>query len=315
MKEELKIGTLTLDNPLILAPMEGVNSISFMKTCAIYGAGMVETQAIESVEDNFYDLKKLEQITIPVSFQLLTSDSKKALELIKQTEAYVNCFDLNCGCPLKRVLGEKKGGYLLTQPQKLRLLIRTIRQATTKPLTIKIRKGFDDKRINYLEIGLIAQEEGVDAVILHARTVRQGYSGKADWDSFKKLKKHLSIPVIANGDIAKPGHTKFLLEQHYADGIMIGRLARNNPGIFKTAQQALNSKPIDNPEAREYITVFRKHYLKEQKQTLNQYQDHICWLISETRQAKKLKQDIRKANNHKEVDAILQGAKLLYNKQ
>ena len=265
---------------------------------------MVSTQAIETPQDNFYTMSRLQDINTPVAFQIMTGRPEIARELTKSVQEYVDVIDLNFGCPLPHILGQKAGGYLLQFPHLMERIVRAVREETSKPITIKIRKGFDDKRITYTQIGEQAKEWGADAITLHARTVKQRYTGKADWSSFSRLKEHTSLPVIANGDIFLPGHVKTLIETKQADGVMIGRGAKKNPGIFRAMKQALQSQPQTPPRRSEVFTYFYKEYAKQEKTQLSELQDHAKWMTAGLKQASIAKQQIQEARTYEELRRI-----------
>jgi tRNA-dihydrouridine synthase B len=301
----MKIGDVQLKVPTILAPMEAVNCEAFLKTCSKYGCGLVTTQAIETVETNFYTLKELKKINCPVTFQIMTNNPQDALALAKQVENYVDVIDFNFGCPLKEILGKKSGGYLLQFPHLIRKIVEPVIQSTSLPVTIKIRLGFDAKRETFLEIGKLAEEIGVSAITLHARYVKDGYSGKARWEKIKELKESISIPVIGNGDIAKVGHAKFLLEKKYCDAVMIGRTAKNNPGFFAELANEFGDEKKQVPTTKEILYTFYEQYMEQEKKNLQQIQDHACWIVSGEKNATEIKEKIRKTKNFEEIKHIL----------
>lgn len=302
----ITIGSVKLKTPTILAPMEAVNCEAFLKTCADYNCGLITTQAIEKIENNFYDLEELKKIDCPVSFQIMTNNAEDALAIVKKVENHVDIIDFNFGCPLKEILGKKAGGYLLQFPHLIKKIVEPVIKKTKLPVTIKIRLGFDEKRETFLEIGKMAEEIGISAITLHARYVKDGYSGKAKWEKIKELKKELSIPVIGNGDIFKIGHAKTLLERKYCDAIMIGRQVKNNPGFFvELANEFNEDKKEKIPRTKEMFINFYDHYMEQEKKNLQQLQDHASWIVSGEKNAKELKKQIRSAKSYKEVQRII----------
>lgn len=297
----MKIGNVNLESPTILSPMEAVNCEAFMKTCADMGAGMVSTQAIESVKDNFYNLDVLKKIKTPTSFQILTAKPEVALELAKQVEGSVDVIDFNFGCPRNNILGQKAGGYLLQFPHLIERIVKPIIDEVNIPVTIKIRKGFDHRRIKFAEIGKLADDMGASAITMHGRTVRQKYTDKADWQAIKRLHTNSKIPVIANGDISKIGHVKAILEQEIADGVMIGRAAKNNPRLFLEIKNNLLNENNTVPTRLELLKIFYKHYQKQAKQSLHQVQDHAAWFSAGHPSADALRDSIRKTTSVEEI--------------
>jgi tRNA-dihydrouridine synthase B len=302
----MKIGNIKLELPTLLAPMEAVNCEAFMKTCADMKAGMVSTQAIENTANNFYDLDVLKKIRTPVSFQIMTNKTNIALELAKQVEGSVDCIDFNFGCGLKKILGKKAGGYLLQFPHLIEQIVKPVIEEVKTPVSIKIRTGFNEKKINYSEIGKIAETIGASAITLHGRTVRQKYTSKANWESIKKLHQEVSIPVIANGDISKTGHVKTLLEQNYADAVMIGRAAKTDPRVFLQIKNNLKNEQARIPSKYELLKIFYNHYQKQEKQSLHQIQDHASWFITGHKQADILRNKIRKTNSPEDIISLFE---------
>lgn len=302
----MKIGTTTLDVPTLLAPMEAVNCEAYIKLCADMGAGMVSTQAIENSNNNFYDMNVLKKIKTPVSFQIMTHKPDIALKLAKEVEGNVDAIDFNFGCPLKHILGKKAGGYLLQFPHLIQRIVEPVINEVKTPITIKIRKGFDHNKITFTEIGKMADEIGVSAITMHARTVRQRYTDKADWQAIKKLNNDCKIPVIGNGDVSKVGHAKAMLEQHIARGVMIGRAVKNDPRLFLQIRNNILNQQTKIPTRLELLEQFYTHYQEQTKQHLHQIQDHAAWFISGHQHADTLREHIRKTQSVEEIFDIYQ---------
>lgn len=306
--KEVKIGNVKIKRPTALAPMEAVNSEAYLRTCGYYGAGILNTQAMESLNNQFYDLKKIRKNNI-LSFQMMVKNGEEALNIAKEIESDVDIIDFNFGCPIKTILGQKKGGYLLDFPNLITKIIKPVIDEVNVPVTIKIRSGFNDKRLTYLQNGLLAQELGVSAITLHGRTVRDAYTNQAKWDQIKELKEKLDIPVIGNGDINKPGHAKSHLERNECDIVMIGRGVKGNPSLFSQINQTLNGEKVKEVSKLEQFKVFYKFFKEQEKQKLSELKDHAKWQTYSLPNAGDLKIAIDKTKTEEEIINIFEELK------
>ena len=238
MVKTLKIGNVTLENNLILAPMAGVTDLPFRLLCKEQGAGllcmeMVSAKAIYYRNRNTEALLSIDERELPVSLQLFGSDADIISEMAKRIEERpFSILDLNMGCPVPKVAGNGEGSALMKNPALVEEIVSKTVKAIKKPVTVKIRKGFDAAHVNAVEIARIAEASGAAAVAVHGRTREQYYQGKADWDIIRQVKEAVRIPVIGNGDVVSPESAEAMLRETGCDGIMIGRGAQGNPWLF-----------------------------------------------------------------------------------
>ena len=231
----MKIGNVTIDNYVVAAPMAGVTDLPFRLLLKEQGAGlvcseMVSAKAIYYNNKNTEALMAMDERERPFSLQLFGSDPALMADMAKKIEDRpFDILDINMGCPVPKVVNNGEGSALMKQPLLAGKIIEAMAKATTKPVTVKIRKGFDDTCINAPEMAHIAQESGAAAVAVHGRTREQYYHGRADWEIIRQVKERVSIPVIGNGDIDSPEAAKAIMAQTGCDGIMIGRGLQGNP--------------------------------------------------------------------------------------
>lgn len=254
---KLKIGDVVLENNVILAPMAGVTDLAFRLLCRRAGAGLVCMEMV-SAKAIYYNNKNTEELLaihpqeVPASLQLFGSDPKILAEMAKRIEERpFSILDFNMGCPVPKVVNNGEGSALMKEPKLVEEILSGLVRAVDKPVTVKIRKGFNESCCNAVEIARIAEGCGVAAIAVHGRTREQYYSGRADWDIIRQVKQAVKIPVIGNGDVDSPRAAKALLEQTGCDGVMIGRAAQGNPWIFRDTVAFLETGSVPEPPDRQ----------------------------------------------------------------
>jgi tRNA-dihydrouridine synthase B len=232
-----RISDVKINNPFIAAPMAGISDNAYRIFAKFLGCSLVFSEMATSYglmlkHEKSFDITRITDYERPCAVQIFGNDPDIITEAASMIEENADIIDVNMGCPVPKVLKTKSGGYLLNEPQKIGRIVRKLKEIIKKPVTVKLRIGWDENNINVLEIAKIVEFEGADAVSIHGRTVKQGYSGKADYEYIKKAKSIIKIPVIASGDIQSAYRAKQVLDYTGCDGLMVGRAARGNPWIF-----------------------------------------------------------------------------------
>ena len=245
----MNIGTVSLKNEYILAPMAGFTDLPFRLICSKMGAGMVCMEMISAMAINYKNVKTFEMLKIHpdesvVSLQLFGKEPEVMAEAAKTIDEYpFDILDVNMGCPVKKIVENGEGSALMKNPVLAGKIIDALVKSSSKPVTVKIRSGFDAAHINAKEMAKVAEESGASAVCVHSRTREMFYEGSADWDLIREVKESVSIPVIGSGDVKDIESANRMKEVAKVDGVMIGRAARGNPWLFKTLSEGKEYKP------------------------------------------------------------------------
>lgn len=262
----MQIGNVEVKNNVILAPMAGVTDLPFRLLCKEQGCGMlysemVSAKAILYGNKNTEELLKVTAGENPIAVQLFGSDPQIMADMAKQIEERdFDTIDINMGCPVPKVVNNGEGSALMKNPLLVGEIVSAMAKAVHKPVTVKIRKGFNDQMINAPEIAHVIQESGGAAVAVHGRTREEYYSGTADWDIIRQVKERVSIPVIGNGDIFSAEDAIAMIKQTGCDGIMVGRGARGNPWIFQRISHYMETGEIlEKPSNEEIRTMILRH--------------------------------------------------------
>ena len=313
----LTIGSVTIPNNLILAPMAGVTDLPFRLLCKEQGAGllcmeMVSAKAILYKNRNTEELMAIDPRELPVSLQLFGSDPDIMAQIAHQIEERpFDILDINMGCPVQKIVGNGEGSALMKNPKLAGEIIEKCVKAINKPVTVKIRKGFDAEHVNAVEMARIAQESGAAAVAVHGRTREQFYSGKADWDIIRQVKEAVSIPVIGNGDLLCAEDVTAMYEQTGCDGFMIGRGAQGNPWIFQQILHTFNTgEHLPKPSFEQVTEMMLRHArmmieYKGEYTGIREIRKHGAWYTAGYPKSAKLRVAINEVETYEQLEDLL----------
>ena len=313
----LKIGNVELENRYILGPMAGVTDLPFRLLCREQGAGllcmeMVSAKAIMYNNRNTEQLLTIHPDERPVSLQLFGSDPKIMSEMAKRIEERpFAILDINMGCPVPKVVKNSEGSALMKDPKLVYEIVSSMVKAIEKPVTVKIRKGFDDDHVNAVEIARIIEEAGAAAVAVHGRTREQYYSGKADWDIIRQVKEAVSIPVIGNGDVTSPERAEELVRRTGCDGVMIARGAQGNPWIFSEMITYEETGVVPPRPGKEELKEMMLRHARLQLEYKGEYsgiremRKHVAWYTKGIPGAARLREKINAVESLGELENLL----------
>lgn len=305
-------------NKTVLSPMAGITDLAFRLICKEMGAGLVVTEMV-SAKGLYYKDKGTKILTTikeeerPVSLQIFGSDPDIMSQVIREDLNFrddVDIIDINMGCPAPKIVKNGDGSALMKDPILVSEILSKCVEASSKPLTVKIRSGWDKDSVNGMEIARIAEDSGVDSITVHARTREMYYSGEADWDIIAEIKSGLKIPVIGNGDIFTASDALDMLKYTGCDGVAIGRGAMGNPFLFRQINDLLEAREVYLPTYDQQLKTILAHIelssrLKGEKMAMKEMRKHIAWYIKGLRNSNEIKNLVNTIEDRERIEEIL----------
>lgn len=317
MKMKWKIGDVQIDNPFVLAPMAGVTDLPFRKLCKEQGAGlicmeMVSAKAISFHNKNTEALMEIDKCENPVSMQLFGSEPELMARVAAEIEERpFDILDINMGCPVPKVVNNGEGSALLKNPELIVKIVKSVSSAIKKPLTVKVRIGFENEPVDIVDIAKRVEDAGAAAIAVHGRTRQQYYSGTADWDAIRRVKEAVSIPVIGNGDVDSPEKAEALIKETGCDGVMIGRAVRGNPWLFRELNHYLETgEKLSRPSVEEVREMILRHArmqidLKGEFTGIREMRKHVAWYTAGMRHSAALRRETNLVSSYEELEKLL----------
>lgn len=317
MKMKWKIGDVQIDNPFVLAPMAGVTDLPFRKLCKEQGAGlicmeMVSAKAISFHNKNTEALMEIDKCENPVSMQIFGSEPELMARVAAEIEERpFDILDINMGCPVPKVVNNGEGSALLKNPELIVKIVKSVSSAIKKPLTVKVRIGFENEPVDIVEIAKRVEDAGAAAIAVHGRTRQQYYSGTADWDAIRRIKEAVSIPVIGNGDVDSPEKAEALIKETGCDGVMVGRATRGNPWIFRELNHYFETgEKLARPSVEEVREMILRHArmqidLKGEFTGIREMRKHVAWYTAGMRHSAALRRETNLVSSYEELEQLL----------
>lgn len=317
MKMKWKIGDVQIDNPFVLAPMAGVTDLPFRKLCKEQGAGlicmeMVSAKAISFHNKNTEALMEIDKCENPVSMQLFGSEPELMARVAAEIEERpFDILDINMGCPVPKVVNNGEGSALLKNPELIVKIVKSVSSAIKKPLTVKVRIGFENEPVDIVDIAKRVEDAGAAAIAVHGRTRQQYYSGTADWDAIRRVKEAVSIPVIGNGDVDSPEKAEALIKKTGCDGVMIGRAVRGNPWLFRELNHYFETgEKLSRPSVEEVREMILRHArmqidLKGEFTGIREMRKHVAWYTAGMRHSAALRRETNLVSSYEELEKLL----------
>lgn len=313
----MQIGTVKLANPVILAPMAGVTDLPFRLLVKEMGCGLVYTEMVSDKgliyqNEHTLEMLKIDERERPVALQIFGSEPEPMAKAAKIVEkAGADIIDINMGCPTLKIVKNGEGSALMRTPELAYSIIASVVEAVNIPVTVKIRKGWDDSSVNAVEMAMLAEKAGAAAVSVHGRTREQFYSGEADWSIIKAVKENVAIPVNGNGDVRTPEDAVRLRSETGCDGIMIGRAAQGNPWLFRQVTHYLSTgKLLPGPTMAERFEMTLRHLemlvaYKGEHIGIREMRRHAAWYTKGLPHSAELRLRFNQAETREDFTAIL----------